>query len=187
LRAAGKLILVRHSAPQIVEGVPANLWKLSEAGRAAAGVLALRLSWCKPSAIWCSPEPKAQETASILSATLGAPIQEDERLREHERGSLGYIGRQELEAGVARLLTAGEHELVFGDETRRQVLDRMERAFQSAAAAAGGGSDLLMVTHGTALSILVSAHHSIDPVSFWRGLAVPAAVVIGGDRLYQVS
>jgi broad specificity phosphatase PhoE len=181
---AGKLVLVRHSAPLIEEGVPQSRWRLSEKGREAAMVLAGRLLAFDAPAIWTSTERKALETAEVLAAALGLPIREEPDLREHERASLGYMARAEREAGVERLL-ASDDELVFGDETARSVLDRMDRALHAAMVAAAG-SDVLAVTHGTAAAIFVGRRCGVDALAFWRALGVPAAIVLDGDRIEEI-
>lgn len=178
----GKLILVRHSAPQVVPGTPQNRWSLSPEGKAAAHALAQRLRAFSPPVIWSSPEPKALETATAIAAALGRPVQEEPDLREHDRASVGYLERAELEAGVASLL-ASDDDLVFGDESARDVFDRMDRAVRSAQAAS---ADALLVTHGTAMAIFVARRCSLDPLAFWRALAAPAAVILDGDRLEKV-
>jgi broad specificity phosphatase PhoE len=127
----GKLVLVRHSAPLIEEGVPQSRWRLSQQGREAARVLGGHLQAFDAPTIWSSTERKALETAEVLASVLGRPIREAPDLREHERSSLGYMGKPQLEAGVERLLPS-DYELVFGDETARLVLERMGRAIQVA-------------------------------------------------------
>jgi broad specificity phosphatase PhoE len=180
----GKLILVRHSAPQVVPGTPQNRWSLSPEGHAAAHALAQRLRTFSPPVILSSPEPKALETATAIAAALGRPVQEEPDLREHDRASLGYLDRAVLEAGVAQLFTTGD-ELVFGDESAQAVFNRMDRAVRSAQADAAG-ADALLVTHGTAMAILLARRCGLDPLAFWRTLAAPAAVILDGERLEQV-
>jgi broad specificity phosphatase PhoE len=175
-----KLVLVRHSTPEIVQGVPASGWRLSADGKIAAAALAPRLRPFNASAIWSSPEPKALETAEIVAEALDLPIRPTPDLREHDRTSLGFIDKATLEAGVERLLRSDD-DLVFGDETARSVFARMERALLR-----GDGENLLAVTHGTAAAIFVSRISGIDSVEFWRSLRTPAAIVLSGDRLEQV-
>jgi broad specificity phosphatase PhoE len=178
-----RLILVRHAAPQIAVGTPASLWRLSAEGRAAAATLGVRLAALRPQVIWSSPEPKALGTAQALAASLEPPIREDDRLREHDRGSLGYLSRTDLEAGVARLLTSHDAP-VFGDETALAVFERLDSALTDARVAAAGGV-AIAVTHGTAMAIYLGRRCGIDPLAFWRGLGLPCAIVLSGDRIEQ--
>ena len=58
-----KLILVRHSSPEIVPAVPADQWPLSEAGRLRCKTLAKKLAAHHPNVVVSSTEIKALETA----------------------------------------------------------------------------------------------------------------------------
>ena len=64
------LILVRHSAPEIVPQVPARAWHLSAVGRARCVPLAAALAPYQPRAIITSVEPKAVETGQIVAEQL---------------------------------------------------------------------------------------------------------------------
>jgi broad specificity phosphatase PhoE len=181
---AGRIVLIRHGAPEVLAGVASSQWRLSEAGGAAARALAGRLGGFSADAVWSSPELKALETATAIAGELGLPVREAVDLREHERGSLGYLTRDALEAGVERLLRSDD-EAVFGDETAGAVFRRMRRALAAAGEATGGG-DVLAVTHGTAATIFVARRCGVEPVAFWRALSLPAAIVVDGERLVGV-
>lgn len=180
----GKLVLVRHSLPEMVAGVPQAQWRLSAAGKTAARGLAARLGGFDAPVVWSSPEPKALETAELVAGALDRRVCEAADLREHDRTSLGYLSRERLEAGVAGLL-ASDDELVFGDETARSVFVRMERALRRARAEAGR-RDVVAVTHGAAAAIYVSRITGVDALAFWRSLGAPAAIVLDGARLERV-
>jgi broad specificity phosphatase PhoE len=53
-----RLILIRHSVPDIVQGVPASQWHLSAEGRRRCEVLAGLLAPYEPAMIVTSLEPK---------------------------------------------------------------------------------------------------------------------------------
>ncbi len=181
---AARLILVRRSKPLIEpDGRPAD-WRLSEEGREAARALAARLTGFDVSTIWTSPERKARETADLLAEMLGRPVQEAADLREHGRGLFIFAGQEQLEDGVRRLL-ASHDDLVFGDETARDVLGRMERALAEAAQDAAG-RDSLVVTHGTTTTIVLARRCGIDAFAFWRSLTTPAAVVVEGSEIVEL-
>ncbi|MGH9203207.1 MAG: phosphoglycerate mutase family protein [Vicinamibacterales bacterium] len=80
-----RLILVKHSVPDIVPAVPPSQWRLSEAGRDRCTVLADRLAEYHPDVIVASAEPKAAETARIVADVLGKPLEDCEELHEHDR------------------------------------------------------------------------------------------------------
>ncbi len=65
-----KLILIKHSLPEMVPGLPANRWHLSEAGRLRCQALAEQIAPYCPDVIVASMEPKAAETAELVVGAL---------------------------------------------------------------------------------------------------------------------
>lgn len=181
-----RLILVRHSVPEVVADVPAREWRLSEEGRERAAALAGRLGQAaKPAAIVSSVEPKAVETAAILARTLGIPCETAEGLHEHDRSNIGWLGGDRFEAAVTDLFRRPE-ELVLGRETAAEALARVERAVAEALRRNPRG-DVVVVTHGTVLTLLVRATNAVDAVAFWRSLAMPDRVVLALPERRLVS
>jgi 2,3-bisphosphoglycerate-dependent phosphoglycerate mutase len=170
------LVIVRHSIPVVDATAPSTAWALSPEGEREAGALAAMLGAVKARIVQTSPERKAGETASIIAARHGVSTSVDDRLREHERASAGFLPRHVFDARVERLMRMPS-DLVFGDETADAVFLRFAEAVACACAAAAG-ADLLMVSHGTAMSIYLGRLLGIDPVAFWRSLTAPMAVVI---------
>jgi broad specificity phosphatase PhoE len=170
------LLLIRHAAPQIVPGAPARDWRLSDDGRRGCELLAGRVAPYAPSLIVSSVEPKARETADLLGAQLGVPVETAPGLHEHERDNVGYLGREQFEAALAAFF-ARPDELVLGRETAAQALARFSRAMDELLAAHPTGT-LAVVTHGTVLSLFVAARVGIESLPFWRGLALPDLVVL---------
>lgn len=172
-----KLILVRHSMPEMVAGVPASQWRLSDEGRRRCEPLARRLAAYDLAAVVASEEPKAVETGQIVAEVLGLPFQTAPGLHEHERPKAGLFStREQFEAQVARLF---EHpsELVLGHETADQAHARFVRAIANVLSQHPSGN-LAVVTHGTVLTLLASRAAGLDPVPFWKRLGLPAFVVL---------
>lgn len=172
---APALILVRHAAPEIAPDVPPQAWRLTDAGRTAARALAEQLVGLRPAAAVSSPEPKALETAEIIAARIGLPVEVDDGFAEHRRPALPFIGREDFEARM-RAFFAAPDEPFLGGESGDQARSRFV-----AAIARHPQRPLLMGTHGTVLSLYVAATAGLEPYGFWRGLALPEAVVLGGD------
>src|SRR5690348_4265744 len=140
------LILVRHSQPEIVPAVPGRLWQLSVEGRARCQLLAERLSSYQPASIVCSVEPKAVETAALLSAHLHMPYKTGEGLHEHRRDNVAYLGPTEWEQTITAFF-ARPDELVFGEETATQAVQRFSAAVQQVLQQYDEGN-VVIVTHG---------------------------------------
>jgi broad specificity phosphatase PhoE len=179
-----RIVFIRHGKPAIVEGVPSAQWQLSDDGRIAAAALAEHFRGYDFSAIATSPEPKAAGTAQAIASQLNLPIETDAELAEHARHSAGYLSREDLEAGIARLF-ASTSDRVFGDETADQAFARFAAALERQKAK--GGRDVMVVTHGTVLSIYLGRMAGIDPLPFWRALPTPAAIVLEGGKIRRVG
>jgi broad specificity phosphatase PhoE len=165
--------------------MPSINWKLSVAGEVAAMKLAKYLSGFSAKKILSSPEKKARQTAALIGDSLALPVCIDADLREHGRSKVGYIARADLEAGITRLLE-NPHQLTFGDESADAVFNRMDQAVVRARIA-DPGCDLMIVSHGTAMSIYVARVLRINPVAFWRSLSMPAAVVLHGNEMKIIN
>ncbi|WP_087003521.1 histidine phosphatase family protein [Rhizobium sullae] len=180
-----RIVLVRHSIPAIEENTPSIDWRLSAAGEAAAIKLAKNLSGFSVKEIISSPEKKAHQTATLIADRLGLPVRIDPDFREHGRSKVGYIARGDFEAGITRLLE-NPHQLTFGDESADAVFNRMKQAVARARMAQSGG-DLMIVSHGTAMSIYAARVLSVDPLAFWRSLSIPTAIVLNGNEMNVIN
>jgi broad specificity phosphatase PhoE len=103
----------------------------------------------------CSPLRRARQTAQVVSARLGLPIQTElEDLREVNVGNLD--GRNDDEAwttyeSVLAAWRSGRLDRRFpGGETGHELATRIGRALQSVAAWAGD-SDAIVVAHGASI------------------------------------
>lgn len=179
-----RIVLIRHAMPQMEEGVPAADWKLSPQGAAAATALAARLTRFAFTAIACSHEPKAVETASAIAQVLELPVAIDEAFAETQRRTVGWLSRAEIDAGVRRLLE-NPSEIVYGEESA-------DAAYTRFAAAVGrllenASSDIAVVTHGTVLSVYASRVAPIaDVFAFWKSLKLPDAILLEGNSLERL-
>jgi 2,3-bisphosphoglycerate-dependent phosphoglycerate mutase len=172
-----KLILVRHSLPEMVAGVPASHWHLSAKGRRRCQALAGRLAEQQPTVVVASEEPKAVETGQIVAGILGLPFETAPGLHEHERGVVRDANnREEFQAQVARLF---EHpgERVFGSETADQAHARFVTAVAHVLERYPEGNPAI-VSHGTVLTLLIARANDLDPVSFWKSLGLPAFAIL---------
>ncbi|MEA3335401.1 MAG: histidine phosphatase family protein [Chloroflexota bacterium] len=172
-----RLILVKHSLPQIDPQIPSATWRLSEVGRTRCLALASTLADYKPDAVVASVEPKALQTAQIVGQRLGLPVETAPDLQEHDRRNEPWRDDPaEFERSVQGLLE-NPQELVYGTETGAQAL----RRFSSGLAAVTGryrDQSVAVVSHGTVISLFVAQVAGLEPVSFWRSLGLPSVVVL---------
>lgn len=170
-----KLVLVRHSEPRIEHDMPASSWRLSAAGRKGSERLAARLNGYVPSAISCSSEPKAVETAEIVAGELAAPVESVDGLEEHHRDNTPFLHRSEFEESVRQLFSSPDR-LVLGAETARQALDRFSATVDGLIETQQ--SDIIVVTHGTVMTLYVADVAGVEPMRFWTRLGLPSFVAL---------
>ncbi len=163
--------------PEIQPDSPASAWRLSEAGLRRSEMLASRLQDLSPSVVWSSREPKAVETAEIVAASVGVPVQVADGLEEHHRDNVPFFPTAgDFEAAVERFFCNPDR-LVLGSETAEQARNRMSAAIDDIVGS--GQQDSIVVTHGTVMTLYVASVAGVDPICFWRSLGLPSYVVLG--------
>jgi broad specificity phosphatase PhoE len=171
------LLLVRHSLPDIDPDVAARHWKLSDEGRRRCTTLAEMLSAYHPAVVVSSVEPKVAETAAIVAASLGLPLETEVDLHEHERSHVTHFSQEEFQRAVARLFAQPE-DLVFGNETAVQARQRFGQVVDRLLAR-HPGETIAVVAHGTVISLFVADRcRGVDGYTLWRQLGLPACVVL---------
>ncbi len=179
-QTAARLILVKHSLPEIVDGVRAREWRLSDEGRRRCNTLADALAIYAPSGvITSSDEPKAIETAERVAARLGLPTAVNADLGEHKRGARKLLDDAEWQAAIARLF-AHPDRLEYGEETGDQARTRFETAIRRALAsrAIDATGACVCVAHGTVISLFMAAFSGVGGHDLWRRLELPSFVVL---------
>lgn len=175
-RSVPRLILVKHSSPEVVPSVPASQWHLSESGRAQCTILAERLCIHRPDVVMASSEPKAAETAQIVTDLLGLPLEMNDTLREHDRSNVPFASTEDFDAAVARFFIEPQR-LILGRETADQAHERFAAAVE-AIIARYPAATVAVVTHGTVMALFVARAAAIDPFPLWRRLGTPAFIVL---------
>ena len=171
-----RLVLVKHSMPEIERDKPASAWKLGDVGRCRANLLASSLKEFSPAVIWSSQEPKAVETAEIVAKALDVPVEIADGLEEHHRDNVPFWDEREaFESAVERSLTDPD-QLVFGTETANQARDRFAQALDKVIDA--GHADSIVVTHGTVMTLYVVSVAGVWKTSLWRRLGLPSYIVL---------
>ena len=171
-----RLVLVRHSKPEIEPDKPAAFWRLDEVGRRRCDLLADRLRCFTPDVVWSSREPKAVDTAEIVAAAFGVPVQTADGLEEHHRRGVPYFPTTgEFESAVEQFFSSPDL-LVLGEETASQALTRFSAAIDGVIDA--GQTDTVVVTHGTVMTLYTTSVAGVRPMDFWRRLGLPSFVVL---------
>ena len=170
-----RLVLVKHSMPEIERDKPASAWKLGEVGRRRSELLAARLSEFSPEVIWSSSEPKAIETAQIVASEFSVPVEIADGLEEHHRDNVPFLSKEVFEEAVERFFRCPDR-LVLGTETAEQASNRFAAAIEKVIDA--GQADSIVVTHGTVMTLYVASLAGVQTMAFWRRLGLPSYVVL---------
>ncbi len=171
------LILVKHAMPQVDVETPAHEWRLHPEGAAAAIVLAERLVGARytPERIVASLEPKAAQTGSIIAERLRLPFATADGLHEHDRRAAGFLERKVFEARM-RDLFARPDQVVFGSESASAALTRFAAAVDRVIAEETGDGDVVIVSHGTVMSLFVAKRSHVDATALWATLGLPSYI-----------
>ena len=138
--------VVQHGDKERVPGDPG----LTELGQDQAAAAARWLEGAGLQALFSSPLRRARETAAVIAAVTGLPVQLDYRLRER----LNWEGTQTFDAFLAEWdHSTRDRDLVLDNgESSRSAGERM-RAFL--ASLRGGPGPVAVVSHGGATTDLL--------------------------------
>jgi broad specificity phosphatase PhoE len=170
------LILVKHSLPEVIESVPATEWNLSERGRTRSRELAKRLIQYQPDEVFSSVESKAKQTAEIIAIELGLTMCVVDGLHEQDRKNVPYLSDEQFQSS-AREFFEKPDKLVFGGETADQAHERFHQAVYSVLGRFPGRT-IVLVAHGTVISLFVSRLIGISDVLLWKELGLPSFIVL---------
>lgn len=158
-----RVVLVRHGEAELEPGRLCGRLDppLAAAGRARVAALARWLEGIEVAAVYASPARRAMQTAGLLAAPRGLPVEAIEALCEVDFGALEGLTWDEAQARHPRACAdwiARPHEVVFpGGEGFADVWSRAVGAL-GALRARRPGEALLVVAHaGVNRAILADA------------------------------
>ena len=178
------LILVKHGAPRLEPGTPPSQWRLAPEGREQAERIAGRLAAFSPSAVVSSLEPKALETAALIAAVLGVEPERDAGLGDQRNDEGPCTEPASVQAAVTQMF-ARPRDVAMGEESADEAHARFSGALDRQVAA-HPAQTLVVVTHGRVLSLWASRRFGFDPMPFWRGLKLGAALVVQSETDWRV-
>nr|NLD40486.1 histidine phosphatase family protein [Actinomycetales bacterium] len=146
-----------------------------EQARLCAEALPRFLAGRRVGALVSSDLSRAHATASELAERLGIEVALDPRIRERAFGGFEGLSRLELETYRAEeyaLWRAGRPPAEMDVEPKLDVAERMTAAVTRHAASLAEEETLVVVGHGSALTILMTSLVGDDPERGWplRGL-----------------
>lgn len=170
------LVLVKHAMPVLAPSVPARQWLLGDDGRRQSHALARSLAHVRSTLVLSSVEPKAKATAEIVAADLGRTARVVPGLHEHERDNVGWLGDDELTRAAERFF-ANPDRVVFGLESASAARHRFAGAVDGLLAD-HPDQNLIVVAHGTVISLFTAERAGMDAFGLWRRLTCPSYVIL---------
>lgn len=153
---------------------------LNETGRAQIERLTPTLARLGARALWSSPLSRARETAEVIGAGLGLPVETEEGLTEVDYGAWESCGFAELIADPAYHAYHRDPEhapIPGGGETLAGVRDRVCGALARIAASSPEGC-AIVVSHGDPIRLVLAACLRLS-VAEMRRLRVDNGAVSG--------
>ena len=156
-----RALYLTHPQVRIDPALPVPDWGLSEVGEARAAIAA-KARWTGGlSAIFCSEEVKAIETALVIGHARAIPLCMREDMHENDRSATGFLPPAEFEQ-VADAFFARPETSVRGWERAADAQNRIVRAVERELATQTG--TILFVGHG-GVGTLLLCHLLGEPIS----------------------
>lgn len=173
LKPVTLVYLIRHAHVEPMNDRHASLWSLSARGEEQAQAVAALPFWSQITAIYSSPEAKAQGTV----APTGKPITILEELGELDR-PVGLIA--DYQAAVAACF-AEPSRSVNGWEPAGQVQRRIQQAV--ARCVEGAAGPIAIVSHGLAFSLFLAglAGKPAPTIAEWRAIPMPGWALLDSE------
>ncbi len=145
------------------------------------------ISSADPGRLLASLEPKAIETAKVVGAELGLPIECRAGFQENDRTDLPYFDDESEFQERIRIFFAQPAYRVIGTESADEAHERFRNALKEIPAPAAG-RPTIVVTHGAVASLVVARANKLDPYDFWLNFALTSFAVLSspGLRLKEV-
>lgn len=176
--SAASLVLARHSNPFARPDLSTHNWILNLAGIRNATKLASELAEYFPFRLASSPEPKAMQTAQVVAEGLQIETYSlHEALGEQKRATSPWFSDMETRRAAIHTLFAAPDDVVFGEESARDAYQRFKATLDTLRNAAPDTS-LVVITHGTVMSLFTAYENNLDPASIWDNLGIPCYIVL---------
>lgn len=175
------VLLVKHAQPVMDASTPPREWALGSIGEEQSRDIARRLAAHLPVALVSSPEPKAVHTARIVAAELGIGFETIDGLEELDRPALPIVSRDEHERVNAPIFE-NRAQAMIGRESADAALHRFTAALTRAYGLTTAWQPLVVITHGTVISLFVEQQTGRNAFDVWKSLACGEFVALEVSR-----
>jgi broad specificity phosphatase PhoE len=166
-----EIILLKHSMPDLIGNTPPQEWKLGVEGQRSAMEFADRLRKKEIRHILSSSETKALETAKIIGRAFGIEPKVIPGIHEIDIKPRPILSREE-HINANSLIFEMPDRAVLGNESASNARQRFETALQDGLGKVPLDEDVLVVSHGTVISLFVASKNGCDPLPIWKNSPV---------------
>jgi broad specificity phosphatase PhoE len=128
-----------------------------------------------PATFFTSPQPKAAQTAGLVSASFGTSTTIREALREHDERDAPFFDDEAAFVRAVETFFVRPNERVFGAESAHEALARFSVEVDGLVSTAAG--PVAVVSHGRVISLYIGERAGVNAFGVWRRLALPSFVV----------
>ena len=175
-----KLYFLRHFKPKVDKNKPVSEWKLDEEGLKEMNKLLINNRFENINKIFTSPEFKAKLTAEKINKRYNISIIECKEIAEVDRSKAGFIEGDYTKL-VELYLTESDFKYIW--ENINNVKDRIKKFLRKIKKEEG---NILIISHGMLLSILLSKYFNKDIVDFWKSLKFGHILEADYEKLEKV-
>lgn len=176
-----KLTILRHFKPNIDKSKPVAEWELNEEGKESMQKVLDEDIFKDINKIISSVEGKAKITAFAISKKYSIPVEESEEIAEVDRSKVGFIEGDYADA-VRQYLTESE-EFKYRWEDISEVRKRVRSFIQKLE---NEEENVLVISHGMLLSIMLSKYFEENIIEYWRSLTMGKIIEVDPQKLIDV-
>ncbi|RLJ09247.1 MAG: hypothetical protein DRP13_00545 [Candidatus Aenigmatarchaeota archaeon] len=175
-----QIIFIRHFKPKIDKSRPITEWELDDDAILEMEQRISKINFKNIEKVFTSPEKKALTTAKFIANNLNIRLIVTDNLKEVDRSKTGFI-EGDYKQIVKDYFTA--HNFKYEWEPLEKVKERIKRFLITIK---DEGNDIVVVSHGMYLSILLSPYFQKDIVSFWNDLKLGEIITVKKNRLLEL-
>lgn len=164
------IILLKHAYPTLIENVPPREWKLGDEGRQQSAKVVSHFRNQGIKHILSSLEPKALETATIIGNGFGLKSLPVDGLHEFDIPARPIMTKEQHVEANRRIFDFPD-EPTLGSESAKNARNRFATALTAGLRNIPSDDTVLVVSHGTVISLFVGNGDFEKSFSIWRRLA----------------
>ena len=161
--------------PNIDGNIPSKEWLLSEEGKIKSKSLANYIKGYNVKHIYTSDEQKAIATGEVICKELNLALKTHKNLHENDRTGLNYLTHDKYDE-IFKSFFDNPFNNVVGNETAKGAQRRFIEATTDIVENNEAEEDIVIVAHGTVISLFVSNFNKIDTFPLWQSLGLPSLI-----------